>query len=64
VAHVLGSPLAVRDPRNLSPEIADELYVAASTVKTHIKHIYAKLGAHRRTEAVDRARAAGLLASR
>jgi LuxR family transcriptional regulator, maltose regulon positive regulatory protein len=38
--------------------------VAASTVKTHIKHIYAKLGAHRRTEAVDRARAAGLLASR
>jgi LuxR family transcriptional regulator, maltose regulon positive regulatory protein len=50
-------------PTNLSaPEIADELYVAASTVKTHIKHIYAKLGAHGRAEAVERARAAGLLA--
>jgi LuxR family maltose regulon positive regulatory protein len=51
-------------PTNLSvPEIADELSVAASTVKTHIKHIYGKLGAHCRAEAVARARAAGLLAS-
>jgi LuxR family maltose regulon positive regulatory protein len=50
-------------PTNLSaPEIADELYVAASTVKTHIKHIYAKLGTHCRAEAVERARTAGLLA--
>jgi LuxR family maltose regulon positive regulatory protein len=43
-------------------EIADELYVSVSTVKTHISHLYAKLGSHRRTEAVDRARALGLLA--
>jgi LuxR family maltose regulon positive regulatory protein len=50
-------------PTNLSArEIGDELYVAVSTVKTHIQHIYAKLGAHRRAEAVERARALGLLA--
>jgi LuxR family maltose regulon positive regulatory protein len=43
-------------------EIAGELYVSVSTVKTHMSHLYAKLGSHRRTEAVDRARALGLLA--
>jgi LuxR family transcriptional regulator, maltose regulon positive regulatory protein len=43
-------------------EIAGELYVSVSTVKTHMSHLYAKLGSHRRAEAVDRARALGLLA--
>jgi LuxR family maltose regulon positive regulatory protein len=50
-------------PTNLSaPEIAGELYLAVSTVKTHIRHVYAKLGVHRRAEAVERARSLGLLA--
>jgi LuxR family maltose regulon positive regulatory protein len=50
-------------PTNLSaPEIAGELYLGVSTVKTHIHHVYAKLGVHRRAEAVGRARALGLLA--
>jgi LuxR family transcriptional regulator, maltose regulon positive regulatory protein len=49
-------------PSNLSAgEIAGELYVSTSTVKTHMRHIYEKLDAHRRTEAVDRARDLGLL---
>ena len=49
-------------PSNLSAsEIAAELYLSTSTVKTHMRHIYDKLGAHRRTEAVERARALGLL---
>jgi LuxR family transcriptional regulator, maltose regulon positive regulatory protein len=49
-------------PSNLSAgEIAGELYVSTSTVKTHMRHIYEKLDAHRRTEAVDRARELGLL---
>ena len=49
-------------PSNLSaPEIASELYLSTSTVKTHLLHIYAKLDAHRRTEAVERARELGLL---
>ena len=52
-------------PSNLSaPEIGRELYVSASTVKTHMRHIYAKLAVHRRSEAVERARALGLLAPR
>ena len=50
-------------PTNLpAPEIANELYVTTNTVKTHIHHIYGKLGVHRRAEAVERARALGLLA--
>jgi LuxR family transcriptional regulator, maltose regulon positive regulatory protein len=50
-------------PTNLSArEIADELYVSTNTVKTHIRNVYVKLGTHRRTEAVERARALGLLA--
>jgi LuxR family maltose regulon positive regulatory protein len=50
-------------PTNLSgPEIAGELYVSHNTVRTHIAHLYAKLGTHTRAEAVARARALGLLA--
>jgi LuxR family maltose regulon positive regulatory protein len=50
-------------PTKLSaPEIADQLYVSVNTVKTHMRHVYDKLGAHRRHEAVERARALGLLA--
>ena len=51
-------------PSNLSaPEIGSELYLSVHTVKTHIRHIYAKLGVHGRAEAVERARELGLLAS-
>ena len=50
-------------PTNLTlPEIARELHVSHNTVKTHIRSLYTQLGAHRRAEAVDRARALGLLA--
>jgi len=50
-------------PTNLTaPEIAAELYVSVNTVKTHMRRLYAKLGTHRRTEAVTRARDLGLLA--
>jgi LuxR family maltose regulon positive regulatory protein len=50
-------------PTNLSArEIADELSLSWYTVKTHMRHLYAKLGTHTRHETVDRARALGLLA--
>jgi LuxR family maltose regulon positive regulatory protein len=50
-------------PSNLrAPEIASELFVSTNTIRTHLRHIYAKLGAHGRAEAVDRARELGLLA--
>jgi LuxR family maltose regulon positive regulatory protein len=50
-------------PTNLSaPEIARELSLSVHTVRTHVRHLFAKLGAHGRTEAVARARALGLLA--
>jgi DNA-binding CsgD family transcriptional regulator len=50
-------------PTNLSArEIADELYLSVNTVKTHQRHLYQKLGARSRTQAVEQARALGLLA--
>jgi LuxR family maltose regulon positive regulatory protein len=42
-------------------EMAAELFVEQSTVKTHLIHLYSKLGVHRRTQAVARARALRLL---
>jgi LuxR family maltose regulon positive regulatory protein len=50
-------------PTKLSaPEIADQLYLSVNTVKTHMRHLYDKLGVHRRHEAVEQARDLGLLA--
>ncbi len=42
-------------------EIADDLFVSVNTVKAHLRSIYRKLGVGNRREAVERARAQGLL---
>jgi LuxR family maltose regulon positive regulatory protein len=50
-------------PSNLTAAgIASELVVSTNTVRTHMRHIYAKLDAHSRSEAVARARELGLVA--
>jgi len=49
-------------PSNLSArEIAAELYLSLNTVKTHQRHLYRKLDVRSRSQAVERARALGLL---
>ena len=68
--HLLSGPLTESEtrvlrylPTNLSaPEIAGELYLSLNTIRTHMRHLYSKLGVHTRAEAVERARAFGLLA--
>jgi LuxR family transcriptional regulator, maltose regulon positive regulatory protein len=62
------SPSELRVLRYLStnlsrPEIASELSVSPNTVSTHIRKIYAKLGASDRSSAVPRARELRLLAA-
>jgi LuxR family maltose regulon positive regulatory protein len=42
-------------------EVGRHLFVAPSTVKKHLEHIYDKLGVRRRTQAVVRARALQLV---
>jgi LuxR family maltose regulon positive regulatory protein len=44
-----------------SPEIARELIIGVSTARSHIKNIYGKLGVHGRVQAIERARALGLV---
>ena len=43
------------------PQIARELYVSINTLRTHIKHIFAKLEVNSRPAAVRRAESLGLL---
>jgi LuxR family maltose regulon positive regulatory protein len=42
-------------------EIAESLFISLPTVKSHVSNIYGKLGAARRTEALEKARKLGLL---
>jgi LuxR family maltose regulon positive regulatory protein len=65
----LVEPLSEREldvPRLLAtgmsnPEIAQALYIATSTVRSHLKNIYSKLNVHKRWDAVHRAEELGLL---
>jgi DNA-binding CsgD family transcriptional regulator len=45
-----------------TPEIANMLALSVNTVRTHIKSVYAKLGVHSRTTAIDVSRRLKLLA--
>ena len=68
-AGALADPLSERELQVLrllttslsTPEIAAELFVAASTVRSHVKSIYRKLNVRRRTDAIRRAEELKLL---
>ena len=47
-----------------SSEMAQVLGISAQTVKSHVKNIYKKLGAKKRSEAIARAKTAGILPQR
>lgn len=53
--------LALLASGRTTTEIASELYIAAGTVKTHANNIYRKLGANKRSEALDKARELNLI---
>lgn len=44
-----------------NPEIADQLFIATSTVRSHLKNIYGKLNVHKRWDAVHQAKELGLI---
>jgi len=44
-----------------APEIAEHLHIAVSTIRTHTKNIYSKLGVHSRFEAISKAKDRNLL---
>jgi LuxR family maltose regulon positive regulatory protein len=53
--------LRLLDSERTGPEIARELYVSLNTLRTHTKHIFAKLDVSTRAAAVRRARERGVL---
>jgi LuxR family maltose regulon positive regulatory protein len=53
--------LRMLESRLSTPEIAGHLHIAVSTLRTHIKNIYSKLGVHSRFEAVSKARDLNLI---
>jgi LuxR family maltose regulon positive regulatory protein len=55
--------LGLLDGERNTQQIGQVLYVAPNTVKTHVKSIYRKLGVSSREEAVEQARARGLVQS-
>ncbi len=69
IPHPLIEPLSQRELAVLrllktelsGPEIARELMIALSTVRTYTKSIYSKLNANTRRAAVKRAEALGLI---
>jgi len=55
--------LALLMQHQTDQEIARELYVSLNTVRSHTKHIYSKLNAHNRRQAVKKAMELGLVSN-
>ncbi|WP_286961710.1 MULTISPECIES: helix-turn-helix transcriptional regulator [Arsenicicoccus] len=56
--------LRLLDSELTGPEIARELFITVNTLRTHTKHIFAKLGVSTRARAVRRSREDDLLGDR
>lgn len=52
--------LALIGAGHSNTEICERLFISMATVKTHVRHIFAKLGLRDRAQAVVAARDAGL----
>lgn len=71
-ADATGSPLTVREAEVLglvaegcsNKEIGQQLFLSEATVKSHLVHIFSKLGVSSRTAAVASARSSGVIRSR
>jgi LuxR family maltose regulon positive regulatory protein len=53
--------LALLPTQLTADQMAARLFLTRNTVKSHMRHIYAKLGVTRRTDAVETAHRLGLL---
>jgi two-component system, NarL family, nitrate/nitrite response regulator NarL len=51
---------SISDGKSL-PQIASELYLGVTTIKTHVQHLYEKLGVSDRAAAVAEAMRRGLI---
>ena len=45
----------------MNQEIADKLFISKNTVKTHVRNIFLKLEVEKRSQAIDKARKAGIV---
>jgi two-component system, NarL family, response regulator LiaR len=53
--------LALMAKGHSNQEVADQLFISLSTVKTHTSNLFQKLGAERRTQAIQSAKSLGLI---
>ena len=61
IVREVNAPFAAMAAGHSNREIAERLFVSENTVKTHAARLFDKLSAQRRTQAVQRAKEAGLI---
>ena len=59
--HNIRFQIDVLAQRLSNKEIADKLFISATTVKGHLQNIYGKLNVSKRREAVEKAKKIGIL---
>ena len=54
------APVERGQPTSVVSSQRDQLYISRNTVKTHVRHVYTKLGVASRDAAVEEARRLGI----